>query len=207
VVAAALFASRQPAAQSDVARGDVLLEPDAPLENEMRPVRVETKRTLVQDAPAVPAARPSTADGAMRKPPARESVDARVAESTAKPPAVESTAKDAVADSSTNVEAPNAAMSAAKADSQSAAAVTITGCVEQDDNSFWLKDTSGTEVPQTRSWRSGFLKKRPSRIELVDAGHSLKLRGYVGERVAATGTFVNREMQARSLRRVATSCN
>jgi hypothetical protein len=86
-------------------------------------------------------------------------------------------------------------------------AVTITGCLELESESFWLKDTSGTGAPTARSWRSAFLKKRPARIELVDATNALPLPTYVGQRVAATGLLVNREMQMRSLYRVAGSCN
>ena len=111
-----------------------------------------------------------------------EAVTPAVVKSTPKSPAVES--------------APGAA-----------AATTMTGCLELDDETFWLKDASGTDVPASRSWKSGFLKKRAARIELVDAAQTLKLRGHVGERVAATGILTNREMLARSLRRIAATCN
>jgi hypothetical protein len=87
------------------------------------------------------------------------------------------------------------------------ASVTITGCLEHDDETFWLRDASGSEAPTSRSWRSGFLKKRPSRIELVDAGHALRLTSYVGQRIAATGTLVDREMRPRSLHPVSASCS
>jgi hypothetical protein len=69
------------------------------------------------------------------------------------------------------------------------ASVTITGCLEHDDETFWLKDASGADTPMGRSWKSGFLKKRPSRIELIDAQHTLPLTSYVGHRVSATGTI------------------
>ena len=86
-------------------------------------------------------------------------------------------------------------------------AVTITGCLELESESFWLKDTSGIGTPTARSWRSAFLRKRPARIELVDATNALPLPTYIGQRVAATGLLVNREMQTRSLYRVGGSCN
>jgi hypothetical protein len=89
---------------------------------------------------------------------------------------------------------------------QTVASVTITGCLERDDETFWLSDASGSEAPTSRSWRSGFLKKRPARIELVDAGHALRLTSYVGQRISATGTLVDREMRTRSLHRVSASC-
>jgi len=90
---------------------------------------------------------------------------------------------------------------------ETVASVTITGCLEHDDQAFWLSDASGSEAPTSRSWRSGFLKKRPSRIELVDAGHALRLTSYVGQRIAATGTLVNREMRPRTLHPVGASCS
>jgi hypothetical protein len=49
--------------------------------------------------------------------------------------------------------------------------------------------------------------KRSPRIELVDAAHALKLGSYVGQRVAITGMLEDRTMSARSLQRVAASCN
>ena len=104
-------------------------------------------------------------------------------------------------------EAPPAAPTAATAQSAVVPAVTVTGCVERDGETFWLKDTSGADAPKSRSWRSGFLKKRPSRVELVDAAGTLRLSSLVGRRVAATGVLENREMQARSLRSVSASCN
>ena len=87
------------------------------------------------------------------------------------------------------------------------ASVTITGCLEHDEETFWLRDASGAEAPTSRSWKSGFLKKRSSRIELVDAEHALRLTSYVGQRVSATGTLVNREMQTRSLHPLGALCS
>ena len=87
------------------------------------------------------------------------------------------------------------------------APVTITGCLELEEKTFWLKDASGGDAPKSRSWRSGFLKKRPSSIKLVDAANALKLPSHVGQRVAATGTLIDREIRANSLRRVAVSCS
>jgi hypothetical protein len=84
--------------------------------------------------------------------------------------------------------------------------VTIAGCLERDGGTFRLKDTSGLDAPKSRSWKSGFLKKGTPRIELLDAANQLKLRDHVGQRVSVTGTLVDREMQARSLRSVSTSC-
>ena len=83
---------------------------------------------------------------------------------------------------------------------------TITGCLERDDETFRLRDTAGADVPQSRSWKSGFLKRGPAAIEVVDAANRLNLSNHVGRRVSVSGARVDREMQARSLRRVGGSC-
>jgi hypothetical protein len=82
----------------------------------------------------------------------------------------------------------------------------VTGCLERTDATFRLKDTTGVDAPKSRSWKSGFLKKGSASIQIVDAPNRLKLADYVGQRVLVTGTLVDREMQVRSLRRVAASC-
>ena len=107
------------------------------------------------------------------------------------------------------VEIPAALSTAASstAPAEQVASVTITGCLEHDEETFWLRDTSGADAPTGRSWKSGFLKKRPSRIELVDAQHALRLTSYVGQRVSATGTLVNREMQTRALHPLSVTCS
>jgi hypothetical protein len=96
--------------------------------------------------------------------------------------------------------------SAAKAHVPKSAPVTITGCLERADETFRLKDTTGVDAPKSRSWKSGFLKKGSASIEVVDAANRLKLPDHVGQRVSVTGTLVDREMQVRSLQRVAASC-
>ena len=83
---------------------------------------------------------------------------------------------------------------------------TVTGCVALDKEGFWLKDTSGSAAPKSRSWKSGFLARRPAPVALRDPAGTLGLTGYVGHRVAATGRLVDREMRARSMRRLADSC-
>ena len=88
-----------------------------------------------------------------------------------------------------------------------AAPVTITGCLERNDETFRLKDTSGADAPKSRSWKSGFLKKGPKPIDVVDSSKRLKLGDHVGQRVSVTGTLVDREMQVRSVKRVAPSCS
>jgi hypothetical protein len=87
-----------------------------------------------------------------------------------------------------------------------AAPVTIIGCLERDGDAFQLKDASGADAPRARSWKSGFLKKGPATLDVVDASHTLKLGDQAGHRVSVTGTLADREMHARSLRRVGSSC-
>jgi hypothetical protein len=86
------------------------------------------------------------------------------------------------------------------------APATITGCLERDDKAFRLKDTTGTDAPKSRSWKSAFLKKGSASVHVSDPANRLKLSSHIGERVSVTGTLVDREMQVRSLQRVAGSC-
>jgi hypothetical protein len=93
------------------------------------------------------------------------------------------------------------------ADNTNEEAVTISGCLQGRDDSFWLKDASGGNAPKSRSWKSGFLKKHAEPVQVVDATRTLQLSNYIAQRVIATGTLANRTMQARSLERVAASCH
>jgi len=97
--------------------------------------------------------------------------------------------------------------SSEKAPVQMAAAVTITGCLEHAHETFRLKDTTGVEAAKSRSWKSGFFKKSSASIEVVDAANRLQLLTHVGQRVSVTGMLVEREMQGRSLKRIAASCD
>jgi hypothetical protein len=95
---------------------------------------------------------------------------------------------------------------AAEARAPQAPLVTITGCLERDDETFRLKDTAGADAPRSRSWKSGFIKKRNSSVEVIDASNRLRLGNHVGERISVTGMLDDKELQVRSLRRVASSC-
>jgi hypothetical protein len=83
---------------------------------------------------------------------------------------------------------------------------TVEGCLESDGATYRLTDTSGLDAPKVRSWRTGFLKKRPSSIGFVDATGRLRVQDHIGTRVAATGTLVDRELRATALRQVGASC-
>lgn len=87
--------------------------------------------------------------------------------------------------------------------------VTITGCLEisTDGNDYRLADTEGAGAPKSRSWRTGFLRKRTAPVALIGAPDPLALENSVGKRVAATGVLTSRELQVSSLRVLAASCN
>jgi len=87
------------------------------------------------------------------------------------------------------------------------ARVTIEGCLERADDTFRLTDTAGTNAPTSRSWKSGFLKKRPAAIEVRDSVKRVNLASHVGQRVSVTGTLVDRQMRVGSLQPVSLSCS
>jgi hypothetical protein len=75
-----------------------------------------------------------------------------------------------------------------------------------DGGTFRLADTEGANVPKTRSWRTGFLKKQAAPVDLIELD-SASVRKYVGQRVTATGVVDNREMRVRSLRASGNTCD
>lgn len=154
--------------------------------------QIETKQPAAAKAPATTVARAAAADAASEK--TIEPLKATPIE-----PASSSLATETAAHAGTD--------STSKVAVETVASVTITGCLANDDDTFVLKDTSGADAPKSRSWKSGFLKKRAATIEILDASKALRLPNYVGQRVAATGMLVNHEMRAHSLRRVGSSCS
>ncbi len=96
---------------------------------------------------------------------------------------------------------------AATASAQAPERVTITGCLEQHHDEFRLKDTAGADVPKSRSWKTGFLTKHTASVTVLDERNRLKLANHVGERVSVTGMLVDRELDGRSISRVADSCD
>lgn len=84
--------------------------------------------------------------------------------------------------------------------------VTITGCLEQKEDGFRLKDTGGTDAPKSRSWKTLGLTKHASTISLVDTSKRMKLGSHVGERVSVTGALVDKELQGKSLKSLTPSC-
>jgi hypothetical protein len=89
------------------------------------------------------------------------------------------------------------------------APVTLTGCLEVsvDRDEFRLSDTDGVDAPKARSWRTGFLKKRPTPVALVEPPDPHGLQNQVGKRVAATGRLTDRELRVSAVRVVGPSCD
>ena len=181
VATAVLIATREPSQPTDVTVA------------ETQPQEAEVTKPRPKKVPVPQAQEKKTAAA---KPPAAGAVPARTLSpdvTTPKALAVESTAK-----------APEAMV---KASAVQSAGVTITGCLERDNDTFRLRDTTGADAPKSRSWKSGFLKKGSASIEIVDVANRLKLATHIGQRVSVTGMLLDREMQARSLQRVGASCD
>ncbi len=89
------------------------------------------------------------------------------------------------------------------------AAVTITGCLEVsvDHDEFRLTDTDGAAAPKSRSWRTGFLKKRSAPVALIAPPDVMALQTHVGHRVSATGVLTSHDLKVSTLRVVGPACN
>ena len=89
------------------------------------------------------------------------------------------------------------------------APVTLTGCLEisVDRDEFRLSDTDGVDAPKARSWRTGFLKKRPTPVALIEPPDPHGLQNQVGKRVAATGRLTDRELRVSAVRVLGPSCD
>ena len=158
---------------------------------------------------APPAVRESSAKAAVLKPEKN-----RIAEA-ASPTAAVKAIDEAVGktDSTTELAAPEsinaepAPVSPVSPDSLGPGAVTITGCLESDKDRFRLADTEGVDALRSRSWRTGFLRKRSTSVALVEPPDPHALQTQVGQRVAVTGLLANRELRMTSLRVIAPRCN
>jgi hypothetical protein len=115
-------------------------------------------------------------------------------------PAPESQARLVPASLRTSDSEPEPSSAPAPASESVATAATIAGCLVQDENTFWLKDVSGDAAPKSRSWKSGFLRKKAPSIELVDRGSGNRLAPYVGQKIETTGALTDREMRVKTVR-------
>ena len=160
-------------------------------------------------APAV--VTPAPASEPLKKSPAqaapKRAAAAKSPAPVAAPPVVAETAKKEEAPPPAPVEP--AAPAAEAAGNVAPGLVTITGCLEisTDGDTFRLTDAEGADVPKSRSWRSGFFKKRPAPVMLAEPLDRVSLKSNVGKRVAATGHLANRDLRVNSLRVVGPSCN
>lgn len=159
----------------------------------LQPARLTASADTNTTATAGPK-RPSTS-AAARPTPTSFSIERTSASAPAK---TTRTAKAATSSSA----APTTPVSESTAPVKSPAGLTVEGCLESDGATYRLKNTTGLDAPKARTWRTGFLMKRSSTIGLVDATGRLRLQDHIGRRVAATGTVVDREMQATTLREV-----
>ena len=102
---------------------------------------------------------------------------------------------------STEAEPEPASAPSSNEQAEAAVPATIIGCLERDADAFWLKNVSGADAPKSRSWKSGFLRKKSSNVALVDrGGSSNRLATYVGRRIETTGALTDREMHVKTLR-------
>ena len=196
-----------------------------PSNREEPPAAVAPTPPTVQPAPAlsgaavVPAAAvaPRLTRDASKKPFSTSTRKNRIAEA-AKPAAVVAdpaaiTDAPGMDDPATKAAEPESTRAAPAPAAASAARiglppVTITGCLEMSvgGEEFRLTETEGTDAPKSRSWRTGFLRKRSASVALVDVADPQALHPQVGKRVAATGLLTSRELKMSSLR-VVGSCN
>ncbi len=95
----------------------------------------------------------------------------------------------------------------AKTAAQAPQIVTVTGCLEEKDAAFRLKDTDGADAPKSRSWKTLGITKHSSSLTLLDSSKKMKLGSHLGQRVSATGTIVDKEMTVKSLKAVSPSCD
>jgi hypothetical protein len=87
-------------------------------------------------------------------------------------------------------------------------AVTVTGCLESTgSNRFRLTDTQGIDAPRSRSWRSGFLKKRSTIVNLVAPPDPYTLQTQLGQRIAATGQMTDHELRVTSVQVTGARCD
>jgi hypothetical protein len=126
---------------------------------------------------------------------------------TAKAPATKSATSGTVADTATPNAPVTESRSVAMKQDEEAILTTVSGCLEEDDGQFRLKDAEGDDAPKSRSWKSGFIKKGAAKIDVFDAGNRFNLMSRVGYRVTVSGSLVDREMHARSVRATAERCD
>jgi hypothetical protein len=95
---------------------------------------------------------------------------------------------------------------ASKTSAANPAPVTVFGCLERSNDTYRLSDTDGMDAPKARSWKTAFLKKGAAPVAVVDPGNRVRLSSHVGHRVGITGMLSDKQLQARSIRKISSSC-
>ena len=90
-------------------------------------------------------------------------------------------------------------------------AVTLSGCVRNggEDNGFVLTKVEGADAPRARGWKTGYLLKRRTNVDVVAGSSSIRLKDHVGRRVTVNGTLEQKEraqVKVRSIR-VLSACS
>jgi hypothetical protein len=210
VVAAVAFPRGPAAPAASPDEGSVATpEPTPAAVASRQPIPAAAPPAPVQSAPVAAAVvvAPAPASEVIKKPPvSKKSASAKVSAAIAVP-AVEPPKKEEPAPVPAMVESPVPAASEATG-IVAPGQVTITGCLEisTDGSDFRLTEASGADVPKSRSWRSGFFKKRAAAVNVVAPSDRAALKADVGKRVAATGQLTNRDLRVSSIH-VVGSCN
>jgi hypothetical protein len=85
--------------------------------------------------------------------------------------------------------------------------VTLTGCLKAEGTRYVLTDLQGVNVPKSRSWKSGYLRKTSRRYEVVSVS-GVKLREHIGHQVTVSGTANGgSQVRARTVKVVSVSCS
>jgi hypothetical protein len=195
ITALAIFAGYQQSQQP--ADPNVNMDLSAADATVAEPMKIEVDQQAAKQPSAKPAAKKSAAKPAPTK------------AAASKAPATMSATSGTLAADTTPaitpvVESRSVAMK--KQDEESIATM-ISGCLEQDNGMFRLKDTDGEHAPKSRSWKSGFIRKGSAKVDVIDAANRFKLATYVGYRVSVSGALVDREIQAQSVHPTSERCD
>ncbi len=209
IALAAIPQQPSPASVTDTPKPQPVEGPDVAAEPPSPPPSADAP---VAPAPTNPVTTPRALTEPAKKSPVQKPVD-RTDDTPAAAPRRPAAAIDppprAVAESTTPAMADAKPAAPSPLSAANAPAVTITGCLEisTDGDEFRLADTEGEDAPKSRSWRTGFLRRRTAPVNLVGTGDPLALKKNVGKRVAATGVLTNRDLQVSSVRVLGSSCN
>lgn len=91
--------------------------------------------------------------------------------------------------------------------SKSSDTATYVGCLrtENDGKKYVLTEVGGPDAPKSRSWKTAFVTKKASKLEVVAPG--LRLRDQVGQTVQVTGRRSEKVIRAEKIRVVGSTCS